>query len=186
MDNQVCRLQPVLLQIGAVANPVHHGEQAGCLERGEHAVPSASVIVHALRSVRQEGFGRTGTSPNVGSDNDEKRVLRHGQEGLAALRMTLEQVQLVGKGAGLRVEKAEARPSAGEIQPRDVVVPTALALVYDQVGLARHFQDITEGGEGRGRQRLSDDLHRRDGTAPGIIGGITRYHAARPMPEGCG
>jgi hypothetical protein len=91
----------------------------------------------------------------VFGDDDKKRMLSHRDEGLTALRMTLDKVKAVGKGA--RLGQKDRNAGAGFIcfYHGKVMMPAAKACVY-QAKLACGIKDIAEGRKGGGGQGAWD------------------------------
>ena len=84
----------MFLKVLAVADAVDHGEKAGGGERGEDAVPAAGCQVDALCAVGEKGAG---FAVRIGGGDDEKGVLRHGNEGLGAEGVTFDHREGVGQ-----------------------------------------------------------------------------------------
>jgi hypothetical protein len=62
-------------------------------------------------------------------------MLRHGDKGLAAIRMPLDQIEAVGQGAGLGLKDRNASLCPARINLCKVMVPLAKAIV-DQAEIA--------------------------------------------------
>ena len=116
-------------------------------------MPGAAVQVDALCAIGEEGAGFCG---GIGGGDDEEGVLRHGDEGLGAFRVTLDQCEGVGEGSWLGLEDRDAGAGGGEIEPGAVVVAAAMAFV-DQPVLAAGIEHIAEGGEGGGGEGFGGD-----------------------------
>ena len=117
-------------------------------------MPCATMQVYALRAVGQKGHGLG----RCGQRHDhQKRMLRHGDKGLAAIRMPLDQIEAVGQGAGLGLKDRNARLGPAGINLRKVVVALAKAIV-DQAEIACGVEDIAKGGKGLGGQGRRCDV----------------------------
>ena len=68
-------------------------------------MPGAFVQVDALGAIGEESAGGVGWACR---NDDEEGVLRHGDEGLAAFGVTLDQGELVGQAARFGVEDRDA------------------------------------------------------------------------------
>ena len=108
-------------------------------------MPDAAQKVDALSRRGQEGARRAGPAAFVGRDDDEEGVLRHRQEGLAALGVALDQVEVIGQDARLGVEDRDAGAPGPEIEPRPVVVALAEPVV-DRPVIAGRVEDVAEPG----------------------------------------
>ena len=134
----------MFLKVLAVADAINHGEKAGGGEGGEDAVPAAGCQVDALCAVGEKGAGgRLG----IKGDDDEEGVPGHRDEGLAAVGVTLDQIEGVGQAVGLGLEDRDAGAGIREVEFGAVVVAFAEAGI-DQAEITRRLQHIAEGGEG--------------------------------------
>ena len=72
--------------------------------------------------------------------------------------MPLDQVEPVGQGARHRVEQAERRRAAAEVERRPVVVAPAHPIVDQEIGPGGSVEHVAERRKRRRRQRLRGDL----------------------------
>lgn len=154
-------LEPILLEIGTVTDPVHHGIAPRRADRCKHPVPGIAQKVDPLPRTGQEGMHRPGCAACILGHGDKKGHLIKRQERLRAERVTFDEIEPIGQGAGLCVEQADARaplPDLGrEIQPCEVVMAPTHPLIDDPVGWPRDLDQIAERRESLRRQWLDAD-----------------------------
>jgi hypothetical protein len=174
----------VFLEVWIIGDAVDDCEKAGRVQRGQHAVPCATVQIDALRAVGEEGAGFIG---GAGGSDDEEGVFGHRDEGLAAKGVTFDQSEGVGQAAGFGLEDRDAGAGASrftaEIWCGAVVVAAAVAII-DQAEIASGVKDVAEGGEGLGSEEFG-----LDGVCHAICSALGRhpgvFHPRTPAEYFC-
>src|SRR5690606_17938623 len=117
------------LKVVALAAAVDDEEILGFSDRGQHAMPCAASVVHALARTGEEGLRRARSVRRIGADDDEEGPLLKRHEGLAAERMALDHGKRKRKIVGLaaRNRYQDAGVVADHFGARQIVKALGLA-----------------------------------------------------------